>query len=294
MALLAKHETGEMAEILRLSQRLIDLAGDDFAKGDVVFGSPLTYCLPMRGVARACLGLAGWQQDFERAMAAARHADTMSRASAVYYTYLSGLSFGLMLPDDTALAHSAGNYEHAKHAGEDIAESLSETVHGIILACRDGADRAAGLELLARARERAVEEQFTLVIPPFADSYLAREKARRGDVDGAIELARSAVAEMTAERCVWIPLATTSLVEALLARGTDNDLEDAEAAIDRLAAVSTDPGYVVNDIAVLRLRALLAHARGDDGSYREYREQYRAMAKSLGFEGHIAMAEAMP
>jgi adenylate cyclase len=32
-----------------------------------------------------------------------------------------------------------------------------------------------------------------------------------------------------------------------------------------LAAVPTDPGYVVNDIAVLRLRALLAQARGDVG-----------------------------
>ena len=42
------------------------------------------------------------------------------------------------------------------------------------------------------------------------------------------------------------------------------------------------------------MRALLAHARGDDTAYRDYRDRYRAMATSLGFEGHMAMAEAMP
>ncbi len=294
MAILAKHETGEMAEILRLSQRLIDLADGDFTMGNLLFGSPLTYCIPMRGVARASLGMAGWRQDFDRAMAAAWDADTVTRASAIYYTYLSALAFGLTLPDDTAVAHTARNYELAKHAGEDIAESLSETVHGVVLACRDGADRAAGIELLVQARERALDQQFTLTVPPIANSYIAREKARQGDVDAAIELARAAVADLaSSERCVWIVLATTALVEALLARGTDKDLDEASVAIDRLAAAPTDPGYVVNEIGVFRLRALLAQARGDAESYRTYRDEYRAMATSLGFEGHMAIAAAM-
>jgi adenylate cyclase len=42
------------------------------------------------------------------------------------------------------------------------------------------------------------------------------------------------------------------------------------------------------------MRALMAQTRGDDTGYREYRDRYRAMATSLGFEGHIAWAEAMP
>jgi adenylate cyclase len=49
----------------------------------------------------------------------------------------------------------------------------------------------------------------------------------------------------------------------------------------------------MHDIHLLRLRALLARAHGDDGSYEDFRDQYRAMAKRLGFEGHIAMAKAM-
>ncbi|MGB7234852.1 MAG: cyclase, partial [Rhodococcus sp. (in: high G+C Gram-positive bacteria)] len=222
MALLAKHETGEMAEVLRLAQRLIDLADGDFTMGNLLFGSPLVYCIPMRGIARASLGMAGWREDFDQALASAREADAMTRASAIYYTYLSALAFGLLLPDDLMLARSAGNYELARQAGKDIAEYLSITVHGVVLACRDGADRAAGIELLEQARERALDQMLTG--RPIADSYIAREQARRGNVDGAIELARDNVADMSnSRRCVWIALTTTTLVEVLLARNADND-----------------------------------------------------------------------
>ena len=40
--------------------------------------------------------------------------------------------------------------------------------------------------------------------------------------------------------------------------------------------------------------ALLAKAHGDESGYRDYRDRYRAMATSLGFERHMAWAEAMP
>ena len=75
-------------------------------------------------------------------------------------------------------------------------------------------------------------------------------------------------------------------MEALLARGAESDLRDAQAAIDRLDGVPTDPGFVLHDSRLLRLRALLARAQGDD-PYRDYRDRYRAMARSLGFEGHM-------
>ena len=53
-------------------------------------------------------------------------------------------------------------------------------------------------------------------------------------------------------------------------------------------------GLVIRDIWLLRLRALLARAHGDDAAYADFRDRYRDMAKTLGFEGHIAWAEAMP
>jgi hypothetical protein len=50
---------------------------------------------------------------------------------------------------------------------------------------------------------------------------------------------------------------------------------------------------VLHEIWLQRMRAVLAQAYGDEACYREFRDRYRAMARSLGFEGHIAMAEAM-
>jgi hypothetical protein len=51
---------------------------------------------------------------------------------------------------------------------------------------------------------------------------------------------------------------------------------------------------VARDIWLLRLRALLARAIGDDPTYRDFRDRCRTMATSLGFEGHMEWAEAMP
>jgi hypothetical protein len=69
---------------------------------------------------------------------------------------------------------------------------------------------------------------------------------------------------------------------------------EAETAIERLAAAPTDPGFVLNEVWLLRLRALLSKARGDQAAYRELTQRYRDMATTLGFEGHTAWAEAMP
>jgi len=80
----------------------------------------------------------------------------------------------------------------------------------------------------------------------------------------------------------------------LLQRGGNRDVEDAQRAIDRLAAARTDPGFVVHEITVLRLRALLARAKSEDADYREFRGRYRKMANDLGVEGHIVVAKAMP
>ena len=82
-------------------------------------------------------------------------------------------------------------------------------------------------------------------------------------------------------------------METLLDRGAEGDVAEAEAAIERLAAAAADDGLVIRDIWLLRLRALLARAQGDAGAYRDLRDRYRTMAESLGFEGHIAWAEAM-
>ncbi len=89
---------------------------------------------------------------------------------------------------------------------------------------------------------------------------------------------------------VW---GTDLLVETLLEHGGEGDLAEAQEAIDRLANLSADQGSAAREITLLRLRALLTRTSGDDIAYRDLVSRYRAMAESIGFEGHIAWAEAM-
>ena len=54
--------------------------------------------------------------------------------------------------------------------------------------------------------------------------------------------------------------AVTVLVESLLQRGTEADIAEAAATIERLAAVPIDPGFVLHELPLLRL-ACAAGAR---------------------------------
>jgi hypothetical protein len=92
---------------------------------------------------------------------------------------------------------------------------------------------------------------------------------------------------------IYCAFPTSVLVEALLARGADGDLGQAQAATDRLAKAPIEPGVVLTELPLLRLRALLARAHGDEAGYRDYADRYREMAHATGFEGHMAIAEAM-
>jgi zinc-ribbon domain len=139
---------------------------------------------------------------------------------------------------------------------------------------------------------RAEHQQVSVM---FADVYSAREKARQGDREGAIPLIRAGVDRLFGEeplRGPGIP-ATGVLVETLLEAGTESDLAEAEATIERLAAAPTEES-ALREVWLLRLRALLALARGEGVKYLGFLNRYRNMATLLGFEGHIAWAEAMP
>jgi adenylate cyclase len=183
----------------------------------------------------------------------------------------------------------------AEQGGELFSLRMAQTTRAITLVRRDGPERATGWELFAQVRAAARDERFGASFLPIADIDIARKKMRSGDFTSAIGLSRDVLKELF--ECgwgMWLAPATSVLVEALLQRGGDRDLQEAQTAVNRLATAPTDPGFVINEIWLLRLRAILAHAECDEAAYREFRDRYRKMANELGFEGHMAMAEAMP
>ena len=292
-ALFAKFETGEVAEVLRLAQRVIDLADQDPTKRDRLFGSPLTLAIAYRGAARCCLGMAGWKSDFKHAVAMARAVEPVTLATVMTYTYMAAILNGAMLPDETA-RDTAEALAIAERSGDDFALAIARAARGFTLVHLGGPGRRRGMELLLQVREAAMQDRYGLLVVPLVDVEIATEKARSGDLDGAIDQFRAVVDDLIdSGGNFWTARATAAFVEALLQRGGDTDLGDAQAAIDRLEAVPTDPGFVLRDIWLLRLRALLAQARGDAAAYTHFRDRYRDTAKTLGFEGHIAWAEAM-
>ncbi len=292
-ALVGKYEIGEMAEALRLSQRMIDLAEGDAAKGNMIVPSPLTHAIAIRGFARACLGIRGWRDDLDSAIAMAHRFPPMMLAGVSWYKYFIGVPYGMVLPDDNALHETSEVLAKAEQSGDDLAVDLARSARGVTLVHRGGTETNAGLALLSAVRPS--NKRITEVIVPPIDIEIAREKVRSGDCDGGVELSRSVVNRMFEwGGSIWIALATSVLAETLLQRGGDEDFDEAQSAVDRLAAVPTDPGLVLNEVYVRRLRALLARARGAHAEYRDYRDRYRDMAQTLGFEGHIAWAEAMP
>jgi adenylate cyclase len=262
--------------------------------GDLILGSPPAIAIAVRGAARSCLGIAGWKGDLRNAVAMARAVDPTTLGGVMWCAYVFAIPNGLLLPDATTLRDTAEALALAEQSGDDMALEVARTARGLTLVHRGGPEHEAGFDLLAQVREAAIQERFTKLMVPIEDIHLAQERTRLGDLDGAIELARTVVDDLFASGgSVWSALATAVLVEALLSRGGDGDVEDATAAIDRLAAVPTDPGFVLHEIWLLRLRALLARAHGDEAGYRDFADRYRKLATRLGFEGHIALAEAM-
>jgi class 3 adenylate cyclase len=296
-AIFAKAESGEWSDMLRWSQRVIDLADGDPSKGNFLIGSPLALAFTTRALARYCLGRPGWRDDLQHGLAMAQSADPMSYAFAHGYAYQAGLLFGVLAADDRAMREIEDGLQIAERSSDDLAVVMGRGILGVALVHRQAAaERDRGHKLIDEASDVLLRRGHFLGEVALANVYSARERARRGDHDDAIPLMRANVDHLFREGrlLAWSTPTTGVLVETLLDRGADIDVAEAETAIERLATAPTDDGVAVRDIWLLRLRALLARAHGDTAAYTDLRDRYRDMAKTLGFEGHIAWAEAMP
>jgi len=293
----SKMESGEHCDMLRWSQRVIDLADGDPAKGDFIFGSPLALAITTRGIGRYCFGHPGWQDDLRHGIAMARRSDSLTYAGAVTYAYGVGVLAGVLRPNDSAMSEIEDALNTAERSADDFALAHAQVTLGAALVHRPtAAERKRGEKLLASVRDVFLRERHHLSDLPLVDVYLARETARRGDLDRAIRRMRATLEDAVGkgQLLAWGFTATAVLVETLLDRGADGDLAEAAAAIERLAAAPTDDDFVLRDVWLLRLRALLARAHGDAAAYADLRDRYRDMARTFGFEGHLAWAEAMP
>lgn len=287
-----KIQVGAMADVLRLSQSVIDLAGGDYAKGGYIVGSPLALAFASRSVARSALGHPGWRDDLDQSLAMARTADPLTRALVITWTYGFAIAGESLMVDDDAMHEIEEAVDVLEGAGDDLALGIARLTLGQALIHRDPPDFQRGLELFTSVRDMIERGLFHKAELAVMNLWIAFCTAKLGDVDGALQLLRESVDAMfEAGQFGYCDVATAVLAEMLLDRGADGDMHEAEKVINRLGAER--PALPGREVFILRARALLARARGDDAAYRDLVEKYRESATSLGFEGHMAMAEAM-
>ena len=290
-----KLDGGQFEETLRLAERVIEFTDDRTDDEPFISVSPFANALGIRGSARWAMGLPGWREDFAAVSEAAAGIPPQFRSGSYWVVHIFAIPNGVLLSDDKARAEISEIAAASENFGEQITIDMARTARGITLIHREEPDRALGLQLLEESHEAGRRKRYT--IPgnlPVVDIHLARERTRRGDFDDAINLARSVLDDyLRGGEIIWLAATTAALVESLLQRGTDADRKEAKEAIAERAAVPTEQGCVLNEIWLLRLRALLAKAEGDVAAYRDHRDRYRKMAADLGFEGHMQWAAEM-
>ena len=211
----AKWEAGEATESLRLAQRIIDVADGDPTMGNLVIGSPLAWGIVLKGAAGMSLGRRGWHDDLDESIALARSVGgAATRPFVQLYRYAAATQNGAVLPDAHDVAQAAETLEIAQRSANNTAVAYALLNRATTLIHTDAEDTAAGLEFLAQAREMIVNEQLIVTLRRMSDIEVARERARSGNLDGAIDLATTVLVEQfdTGEMIFRGP-ATTVLVE---------------------------------------------------------------------------------
>src|SRR6185312_11965409 len=149
-AIQAKGVSAEPCDLLRWSQRVIDLADGDPSKGNFIYGSPLALAFVTRANARYLLGRPGWRDDLRHGLDLARSADPMSYATVVGYVYVVGVSVGVLRPDDSAMREIEAALRIAERSGDDLALEYAGATLGVALVHRPtDAERERGQKALA-------------------------------------------------------------------------------------------------------------------------------------------------
>jgi adenylate cyclase len=284
----------DLTEFGRLADRVIALAEGDPRRGGSVIESPLSLATIFRAVVRMCQGVKGWNDDLAVGVEMIAEFAPVGLGIVMFWKYGYGVAVGAIRPDAAAATETGEVLQQAHRLGDNLSVEVASACHGFVLAQQEEPARVRGLELLRTAREAILEQRSITVLQPFVEIELARDRARRGDVDGAVQALRQ-VLETEFDRGAFGPhaFAVEALAEALLDRRRPGDVAAARDAVNRLAELRSSPNMVIYEVALLRLRALIAQASGDETEYRLYRDRHRAMANEIGFEGQIAKAKAM-
>ena len=159
----AKIASGEWCDVVRWSQRAIDLADGDPSKGNFIVGSPLAFAFAARAEAGWCLGRPGWRDDLRHGLAMARSADPVSYATVAAWVYSAGIPFGALAADNSAMREIEDGLRIAERSGDDFALAVARRTLGHAMVHRPtGEDRDRGQKLLAEVSDVFLRQGYLL------------------------------------------------------------------------------------------------------------------------------------
>ena len=122
---------------------------------------------------------------------------------------------------------------------DDLALAFAQVALGVVQVYDPRAQvRQRGQKLLAETRELCLRQGHNLCDLPLVHVCIAREMTRHGDRDAALSQMRLAVDDhVRLGQTPYEWFSAVVLVETLLETGTESAIAEAEAAMERLAAV---------------------------------------------------------
>ncbi|MCZ4652256.1 MULTISPECIES: hypothetical protein [Gordonia] len=139
-------EAGELDEVTRWAEVIIDLAAGDPAKGvGFGLGSPLATATAFRGLVGWVKGRSGWRQDLDVAIELARDNNPQHFALVFVWTVAAAIQFVVLRADDRALHIGEEVLRTSERVADDNALMFAEYAVGIVLLwLRDAGFRDSG------------------------------------------------------------------------------------------------------------------------------------------------------
>ena len=83
----------------------------------------------------------------------ARGADSMAQSSTAFFIYVHAVPNGVLLPDATALHHTANALHAVERHGDNFQLNMARTARAVVLAGQDGPERTEAFHLFDTVRE---------------------------------------------------------------------------------------------------------------------------------------------
>ena len=95
--------------------------------------------MAMRGVIKCCLGMAGWREEANEAVAMAPEVDAITYVMATTYKYVPA-QFGAITLDNKSLEATAEALRIAEESGDNFTVGFARYTRGLVLIHHGGAD----------------------------------------------------------------------------------------------------------------------------------------------------------